>query len=185
MRLNNNRYEEIKKIVVATLEKFGMSEISIDCFELAHRMGIIVIPFSELTQDQLNNIGFCEGEAIMFCLDKDTYIFYNDIDNNISRQRFSIFHEIGHYVLGHKGESDLAKSEADFFARYVIAPIPLLWKLKCLDVVDIKNTFNTSYECAAIIKTNYDNWIKYGGNELKTFEEKLIYIFKLAQVNCK
>lgn len=180
MRLHNNRYEEIKSIVVATFEKYGMSEIPIDCFELARRMGIIIIPFSKLTQEQLNNIGFCEGEAIMFCLNQNTYIFYNDIDNNISRQRFSIFHEIGHYVLGHKCESELAKSEADFFARYAIAPIPLVWRLECFDVVDIKNTFNTSFECATIIKTNYDNWINYGGQTLKAFEEKLIDIFKLA-----
>ena len=172
MRLHNDRYEEIKSIVVKTFEKYGISEIPIDCFELARRMDIIIIPFSELTQVQLNNIGFCEGEAIMISLNDITYIFYNDIDNNISRQRFSIFHEIGHYVLGHKGESELSKSEADFFARYAIAPIPLVWKLQCLDVISIKNTFNTSFECASIIKKNYDNWINYGGETLKLFEKK-------------
>lgn len=180
MRLHNNRYEEIKSIVVATYEKYGINKIPIDCFELARKMGITIIPFSKLTQKQQNKISFCEGEAIMFCINQSTYIFYNDIDNTISRQRFSIFHEIGHYILGHKGESELAKSEADFFARYAIAPILLVWKLNCVDVVDIKNIFNTSFECATNIKNNYDNWIIYGGQELKKFEDKLIDIFNLT-----
>ena len=52
MRLHNDRYEEIKSIVVATFEIYGMSEIPIDCFELARRMGIIIIQFSKLTQEQ-------------------------------------------------------------------------------------------------------------------------------------
>lgn len=180
MRLHNDRYEEIKSIVVATFEKYGINKIPIDCFELAHRIGIKTIPFSKLSQDQLEKVGLCEGEAIMFCINQQTYIFYNDIDNSFARQRFSIFHEIGHYVLGHKCESELAKSEADFFARYAIAPIPLVWKIGCSGIVDIKDSFDTSFECATNIKNNYDNWINYGEKILKTFEIKLISLFNLT-----
>lgn len=179
VHLHNDRYEQIKAIVVATFEEYEINTIPIDCFVLAHRIGIQTIPFSLLTEKQLKKIEFCEGEAIMFCINKQIYIFYNDIDNSITRQRFSILHEIGHFVLGHKSESELAKSEADFFARYAIAPIPLIWKLNCLDIIDIKNTFYTSIECSTNIKKNLDNWLIYGGQTLKDYEEKLINLFNL------
>lgn len=97
-----------------------------------HVEGYYIIPFSKLTQEQLNNISFCEGEAIiLFCLNQNTYIFYNGIDINIPRQRFSIFHEIGHHILGRKWESELVKSKVDFFSRYTIVPIPLVRRLEC------------------------------------------------------
>ena len=42
------------------------------------------------------------------------------------RIRFTIMHEIGHIVLDHTEHSDLAESEANFFAKYALAPPPLV-----------------------------------------------------------
>lgn len=179
MRLHNQRYEQIKSIVVATFEKFGINKIPIDCFELAHKMGIQTIPFSSLSSEALEQIKFSEGEAFFLDFGEVKFIFYNDVDNDYRRQRFSILHEIGHCVLGHKGESELAKSEADFFARYAIAPIPLVWKTNSLGIFDIQNNFNTSFECATNIKDNYVNWIQYGEQSLKNFELRLLHNFNL------
>ena len=178
MRLSNDRYEEIKSVIVATYEKFNIHTLPINCFELAHKLGIKTIPFSFLDNEQLDKISFCEGEAIMFCLNDKSYIFYNDIDNSTTRQRFSIFHELGHYILGHKCESELAKSEADFFARYAIAPIPLVWKTNCKGIVDIQNRFNTSFECASNIKDNFDNWLNIKSENIKDFEKRVINLFE-------
>ena len=43
-------------------------------------------------------------------------IYYND-KKDAGRIRFTILHEIGHFVLGHLQQSDLAESEANFFAK--------------------------------------------------------------------
>lgn len=180
MQLHNQRYEQIKESVVATFEKYGVNEYPIDCFRLAKLMGFKVVPFSKLDNDQLKAIRFCEGEAIMFIVDEEKYIFYNDINNNITRQRFSIFHEIGHYVLGHKAESELARLEANFFASYAIAPLPLVWKTNCDSILKVCNTFDVSVECATKIIYNLENWQRVTKHKLTLYEKRLLDLFQLS-----
>ncbi len=179
MQLNNQRYEQIKESVVATFEKYKVNELPIDCFTLAKQMGYIVVPFSKLDDEQLRAIRFCEGEAIMFIIDELKYIYYNDIDNNKTRQRFSIFHEIGHFVLGHKEESELARLEANFFACYAIAPLPLVWKTNSNSIPKICKKFNVSFECATKIIYNFENWQRITKNKLNDYEERLLKLFNL------
>ena len=35
-------------------------------------------------------------------------------------------HEVGHYALGHIKEGDEEEAEAEFFAKYALAPPPLI-----------------------------------------------------------
>lgn len=178
-KLHNIRYEQIKEYVVATFEKYEVKEYPIDCFGLAKKMGFKVVPFSKLDDKQLKAIRFCEGEAIMFIVDDEKYIFYNDINNNLTRQRFSIFHEIGHYVLGHKQESDLARLEANFFASYAIAPIPLVWKTNSNTILKICNTFDVSFDCATNIIYTLENWQRITKTHLNDYEKRLLRLFNL------
>lgn len=46
VKLSNRRYEEIKQIVVQMYEKLNVSCVPINCFEIASKMGIKVIPYS-------------------------------------------------------------------------------------------------------------------------------------------
>ena len=177
MLLHNERYEEIKECVVATFKKYDIKTIPIDCFDLAKKLNIIMTPFSKLTAEQLNKIKFCEGEVIMFGINDKIYMFYNDMDFYETRQRFSMFHEIGHIVLGHRCESELAKSEADFFARYAIAPIPIVDKLNCNNIVDLCKIFNISIDCAVNVLRNYENWIRLRQGNLKSYEKDLLELF--------
>lgn len=178
-KLHNERYEQIKESVVAMFEKYEINNYPIDCFELAQKMGFKVVPFSRLDDEQLNSIRFCEGEAIMFIIDEDKYIFYNDINNNSTRQRFSIFHEIGHYILGHKQESEMARLEANFFASYAIAPLPLVWKTNSNTILKICQSFDVSFDCATKVIYNFENWQRVRKNHLSSYEEKLLKLFKL------
>ena len=49
-RLSNNRYEEIKEIVVELFIKYDVKCIPINGFELASKMGIKVIPYSSYNE---------------------------------------------------------------------------------------------------------------------------------------
>ena len=88
-------------------------------------------------------------------------------------------HEIGHIDLGHKGESDLARKMADFYAGYALAPSPLIGRYANFEEnFDIVSTFWVSPECAEICKNRYQNWLQYGGRELKDYEIELINLFE-------
>lgn len=45
VKLSNQRYEEIKQVVVQMYEKLNVSCIPINCFEIASKMNIKVIPY--------------------------------------------------------------------------------------------------------------------------------------------
>lgn len=103
-------------------------------------------------------------------------IRYNDVQC-IERQRFTIMHEIGHILLGHKTESDLADKMANYFAAYALAPSPLIHEYGVEDYIDIKNIFQVSEECAQICMFRYNNWVNYGCKHYLPYEKKLIDMF--------
>lgn len=174
MKLSNARYESIKKDVVKVLSKYNINTIPIDPFQLAKRMGISLIKYSEmddcdtLVSNQLQKDGF------IFVVYKK--IFYNDkcLPNKI---RFTIFHEIGHLVRNHHQFSDLAEAEANWFAAYIMAPPPLVDLFDIDEYTDIVDIFHTTLECATYSMNRYVSW-KSQSRKLKDYEIELINLFK-------
>ena len=180
-KLHNDRYEEIKEIITALYERLHIAIIPIDCFAIAESLGFAVIPYSKLAKnvlDMIRNSG--GGDAYTLVTNNDRkYIFYND-DAIHGRIRFTIMHEIGHDVLGHLEESDLANSEADYFAKYALAPMPLVHAHEIDTYVDIMNIFKVSGECASNIMDSYLKWLRYGPKNYTNYENRLVELFRFA-----
>lgn len=179
-RLSNNRYEEIKKIVVELFIKYDVKCIPINGFELASKMGIKIIPYlsyNEKTQKLMmkrSKDGFfvekTEGEF---------YIYYNDT-MNYGRINNTILHEIGHIVLDHTEESELAEAEVNFFAKYALVPPVLVYKLNINSPNKISEIFDVSIQAGYYAYDYYRKWLKYGGSIFKEYEINLIGLFKDA-----
>lgn len=86
-------------------------------------------------------------------------IYYNS--NHIkSRQKFTIMHELGHYLLGHLGNRPLERSEqecrpeeeqaADKFAADVLMPACVLWGLDIHTAGEISQLCGVSMQAAEI-----------------------------------
>ncbi|MDE6087246.1 MAG: ImmA/IrrE family metallo-endopeptidase, partial [Oscillospiraceae bacterium] len=77
------------------------------------------------------------GEIILY--QNQVYILV-DKQASPTRQRYTVMHELGHYLLGHLGETPLSRSEhdckpseeqaADKFAIDMLAPACVLWGLR-------------------------------------------------------
>lgn len=107
-------------------------------------------------------------EGCLWMRNDGTYlILYNDTLDNPGRIRFTLAHELGHYILKHNEktgktilsryslsseEYDLFEKEANYFAKRLLAPIPLVdlyvanWKK--ITATCIEFAFNTSYTVA-------------------------------------
>lgn len=57
------------------------------------------------------------------------YIIYNDKKDK-KTVRFTIAHELGHYVLEHTEDDDLSNKEANCFARNLLCPIPVAFNFR-------------------------------------------------------
>lgn len=76
-------------------------------------------------------------------------IFYND-KKSIQTIRFTIAHELGHYVLGHLTDDDVARKEANCFARNILCPIPIGTTLLGNKIDKYVNTFDISEPMAEV-----------------------------------
>ena len=101
-------------------------------------------------------------------------IFYNDVDPRMGRrERFTIAHELGHYFLGHlekagtnilsrgelsESEYSRYEREADIFARNLLSPAPLAYRVFYYSsreeaYTNTQKVFGISYQ-AAVTRLN-------------------------------
>ena len=145
---------EVAKIFV----KCNLSKIPITGFEIANKLRIIVIPYSAFKEEK--KLKLIEEDEDGFYVKKDGkyYIYYNDA-KDYGRINFTILHEIGHIVLDHTQHSELAESEANFFAKYAIAPPVLVDKFG--NETSYWDLLISIYENFRVTKTSGYNCLKY------------------------
>ena len=179
MRLPGSRYEEIKAEVAALYQRCGCDAIPIDPLTIAERLGIVVVRYSSLGEEAEAAALKRSPNGFKFALERPDgtlaqYIYYND-RHPMGRWRFTLLHEIGHIVLGHLQESEVAEAEAIFFAKFAVAPPSLVHVIRPSDYMDIANAFGLSAECALNSWNYYRGWLRAGGD--KPYERTLRDLF--------
>ena len=176
--LTDERYEEIKQKVVNLFVQHRVSCVPVNGFELALKMGIRVIPYSAIAQNKRHLL--IKKSEDGFCVEKTTgewLIYYND-EKDYGRINNTIFHEIGHIVLDHTEDSELAEKEVKFFAKYALVPPVLVHKLNLNSPADIANIFEVSFEAACYAYSYYKKWLKYGNFYYTDYELTLLNLFQ-------
>ncbi len=177
-KLSDERYEEIKEIIVDMFEEYHVSCIPISGFEIATRMGVRVVPYSAYNGETLKQM-LMESEDGFTGVNYGQYIiYYNDNQATYGRINNTIMHEIGHIVLGHLEESELAEAEARFFAKYALAPPPLIHKRKLSSPEEIEEIFEISYEAAKYAYDYYQKWLSFGKKEYTAYEIRTLVLFE-------
>ena len=160
MFLSYDRYEEIKRAVVDLFETTGIASVPVNPWLMAAKSGIRLIRYSELPEKEASKLrSLCDGGVFFKNQELRPTIVYDD-SVGVGRQRFTILHEMGHYILGHHQDSDLAEAEANFFAKYAIAPPMLVSLISPNDYIDIALAFGLSDDCAYYSMLYYQKWLK-------------------------
>ena len=181
IKIPSKRYEIIKKKIVRMFVEYGISCVPISGFEIAIKMGISVIPYSafpaseRLLLTKKSKDGFSVQLATGEC-----YIYYNDGIDNYGRINNTIMHEIGHIILDHSEDSDLAEAEVKFFAKYALVPPPLVSKLRITSAMKVMETFDVSIEAANNAMNYYKKWLSCGRTLYSDYEVILLKQFDIA-----
>ena len=176
--LSHERYEEIKQIVVNLFVEYNVCCVPVNGFELATKMGILVVPYSAIPESKRwllfkkSEDGFCVEKSV-----GEWFIYYND-QKNYGRINNTIFHEIGHIVLDHSEDSELAEKEVKFFAKYALVPPVLVHKLRLNHPADIEVIFEVSHEAACYAYSYYRKWLQYGASDYTDYEITLLNLFR-------
>ena len=181
MQLKIEQYDQIKQTVIDTYQEYGVKCIPISAFELAMKMEIRLIPYSSLSREKkeaskkISKDGYSVDEK-----EGGWKIYYNDEDNNYERVNRTIMHEIGHYSLGHIKNGKEEEMEANFFAKYALAPPPLVHRLPHVTVKAIKMEFDISWQAAFYAHRYYESWHHSLRKGYTAYEIKLLSLFEVA-----
>lgn len=177
IKLPKKAYEKIKRAVVELFKELDINAIPIDPFEIARQKGYILIPFSALPLEAIQMLRLREIDGTSFFDPKqNTFIIYYDDSACLLRQRFTIMHEIGHIILNHRADSELAEIMANYFAAYGLAPAPLIDLYKCEDFVEVAETFGVSTECAMHRFAAFERWKTFSSHP--PYERQLLCLFE-------
>ncbi len=104
------------------------------------------------------------------------YIVYNDKKDK-KTIRFTIAHELGHYVLEHTEDGDLENKEANCFARNLLCPIPVAFNFRLENPDEYMEVFAISAPMAKIS-------IEHGGSDLHYISAHLFQVVTDLAVRC-
>lgn len=188
MKLTNETYEYIKGEVVAIFEEYDVKCIPISGFELAHKMGFQVIPYSSFSEEKRQELLKIDEDGFFTDYDGKETIVYND-KINYKRVNMTFLHEIGHCVLGHTEEmdKDIVEAEAKFFAKYASAPPPLVHMIRPKTSEDIMRIFDLSHEASENAFRYYMKWLKkkHQVTKLTKYEVNILSMFKESYAGLK
>lgn len=175
-KLSDEKYEEIKPKVVELFRNYKISCIPVSGFEIATKMGIKIVLYSSLDEEKIKAARKFSSDGFSLFVDGIWTIYLNDIDTGYKRQKNTLLHEIGHIVLDHTEDSELADKEANFFAKYALVPPILVYKLKLKTADEIERIFEVSHEAAGYAWDYYIKWYMYSGF-IKSYEIELAGLF--------
>ena len=177
LRIPSRVYTHIEETVADLYVELNICKSPINPWSIAKRKGYIVVPYSKLKYNVVMGLRKKDLKGISFFNQtKGCFIIYYDNAYSFAIQRFTIMHEIGHILLGRKGESELANQMANYFAAYALVPSPLIDCYKCEDFIDVEAAFMVSPPCAERCFNRYLNRKEYGG-KLKKYEIKLLDLY--------
>lgn len=142
------RYVEIEDAVLEMYRRADARTMPLDVFEIALSLDCSPIPYRALGPQLYPALSkYSEDGFTAWHLGNKWAIYYNDRKPFV-RQRFTIAHELGHVMLGHREHSALAEHEANHFAAAALCPLPLLALYDIRRVPEIARIFKISEDCA-------------------------------------
>ena len=109
MYRKGNRYDEIAKTVIDIYIDYNIKSFPIEPKDVCRKLGVAMIAYSEYNNEQRNLLKkkSKDGFFVKGSSDMPPTIFYNDMQQSKGRVRFTIFHELKHYVCEDKCETKI------------------------------------------------------------------------------
>ena len=149
-------YSKATNAAYQVLVDFDISTLPVPILPLIQNLpNLCAIPYSEFCNRQgisppdfmslnVSDRGFIVKNA------KESIIFYNDFAT-LEITRFTLGHELGHYILKHTEETFATDKEANCFARNLLCPIPVTEAFKLDNVDDCCDIFDISPSAARVV----------------------------------
>lgn len=183
-----NRYDELDKAALQIMMDYSDGKFPTDLRRLCAKLRIKLTPYSALGASKLSKVKsiassgeLSDGFSILLGEpDQEGYVayaYYNDDDGEIlsdKRASFTIAHEIKHVVYGERNPSIVQEDEANHFARYLLAPTPLLIVGKYKDPYEIQKRFGLTFTASRHALEAKNRRVMVHGDSLFEYEKDFL-----------
>lgn len=148
---SRERYRLVRDSAWRMFLKHRVRSLPVDVFRICRREGICVMSYREAAECGLLDVlgGVADGkDGFALVIRGKKLVFYDDACP-IGRQRFTVAHELGHFVLGDVGaeptvrncepseDDDETEKLANMFAARLLSPACVLWGLRVRSAEEI------------------------------------------------
>lgn len=174
MYRSGSEYDELDKLIYSIYDDYGINKFPIDEKELCRKMKIALVPYSAFSDEAKKLLQKKSNHAFFVKESKENppMIYYNDAFGSEGAIRFSVFHEIGHYIC--EDEDDSKDDLADYFARHFMCPTAYLMLKGIESPNEIVAFCGVSFEAACNASANIANRKKKLGFKLFSHEKEFI-----------
>ena len=169
-------YDRMARLAIDIFVDYGIRSFPIDEKEICRKLGLKLVPYSAYPDEKRQLLVKKSEDAFFVPATRHTpvTIFYNDRVDSYERQRYSIFHEIKHYVNNDTDDDPYSDDMADYFARYFMAPTPYLIQMGIDDELTIISNHGMSMTAAWYALKNVRNRKAKYGTSIFEYEKPLI-----------
>ena len=149
-------HSNLMEYVLTVYKDCKICSYPIDCYSVLRNYGFRLYSYADLKEQNPQIYKLAMSYTSDSFIIGDIVAFNNQKNQN--RISFSLMHELGHYVLGHKHEDPQAEKDADRFASHFLAPRIMIHKFRCLNADQIHESFGLSYAASNRALMSYKKW---------------------------
>lgn len=150
---------ELTDIIYSVYEECGIHDFPIDCMKILKHYGFKVKTYSQLREKNPELYKLCVSYSNDAFSDiKSRFIAYNDKAHK-RRVRFSLMHELGHFILKHTERTQQQEDEADMFASHILVPRTAMGEASCFNADKVHDVFEVSFAAANRCMADYKKCI--------------------------
>ena len=171
-------YDEIDKVIIEIFQDYGITRFPIDEKDLCKKMGVALIAYSEFERSERKLLMKKSKSGFFVKESKECppTIYYNDKIESNGAIRFTIFHELKHYVFDDNDDSD--DDLADYFAAHLMCPTAY-FMIKGVDTAnEIASCCGMSIEAARNACSRIKNHRRKYNRNLFDYEVSLIQLIE-------
>ena len=144
--------------ILKVYEDCEVIDFPIKCEKILTHYGYRLYTYKEIYRKNPELYHMCVNYSEDAFLDRNTKTLAYNSDKPNGRIRFSLMHELGHCMLGHKSDSTQNEQEANCFASNILAPRIAMYYAKCNSASDVKKVFGLSLEASEYAFVDYCSW---------------------------
>lgn len=169
-------YDEIVKEIIQIFIDYDIKSFPLDLEGICCRMGVSLIPYSACGPEAKDLLlkKSKKGFFVRGTVESTPTIYYNDYDVTVGEMRYTIAHEIKHFVYDECDDDNEDDDMADYFARFFLCPIPYLIVKGIRSPDDIVSHCKVSLWAASNAASTIRNRMKWYGYKIFDYEILLL-----------